>query len=75
LTAQSILGGISIDGFSAITVKSAGIATGSQVYSIGLVGVPFGVPEPAVWAMMLGGFGLAGAAIRRRRLAMNFVTA
>jgi len=25
--------------------------------------------------MMLGGFGLAGAAIRRRRLAMNFVTA
>jgi len=75
LTALSILGGISIDGFSAITVKSAGVATGSQVYSIGLVGVPFGVPEPAVWAMMLGGFGLAGAAIRRRRLAMNFVTA
>lgn len=24
------------------------------------------VPEPATWAMMLGGFGLAGAAIRRR---------
>lgn len=26
-----------------------------------------GVPEPASWAMMLGGFGLAGGAIRRRR--------
>ena len=75
LTAQSILGGISVDGFSAITVKSAGVANGSQVYSIGLVGVPFGVPEPAVWAFMLGGFGLAGASIRRRRRAMPFVTA
>ena len=26
-----------------------------------------GVPEPASWALMLGGFGLAGAAIRTRR--------
>lgn len=26
-----------------------------------------GVPEPASWALMIGGFGLAGAAIRRRR--------
>jgi hypothetical protein len=26
-----------------------------------------GVPEPATWAMMIGGFGLAGAAMRRRK--------
>ena len=26
-----------------------------------------GVPEPASWAMMIGGFALAGAALRRRR--------
>ena len=26
-----------------------------------------GVPEPATWALMLGGFGLAGAALRSRR--------
>jgi len=26
-----------------------------------------GVPEPTTWALMIGGFGLAGAALRRRR--------
>jgi hypothetical protein len=36
------------------------------------VGNP-GVPEPATWAMMLGGFGLMGAAVRRRqRAAVSF---
>jgi hypothetical protein len=28
-----------------------------------------GVPEPGVWVLMIGGFSLAGAALRRRRLA------
>ncbi|OAN58106.1 hypothetical protein A7X12_06220 [Sphingomonas sp. TDK1] len=31
------------------------------------VGATSGVPEPAAWAMMIGGFGLAGGALRRRR--------
>ena len=31
-----------------------------------------GVPEPATWAMMLGGFGLAGAAMRRSRAKVSF---
>lgn len=30
---------------------------------------PSAVPEPATWAMMITGFGLAGAALRRRRAA------
>lgn len=29
------------------------------------------VPEPSAWALMLGGFGLAGAALRRRRTAVT----
>ena len=33
------------------------------------VAAPAGVPEPATWTMMIGGFGAAGAATRRRRLA------
>ena len=30
------------------------------------------VPEPATWAMMIGGFALAGAMMRRRRAATSF---
>lgn len=35
--------------------------------SVTLSSAPGGVPEPATWAMMVGGFGLMGAAMRRRR--------
>jgi len=34
------------------------------------IGAAGGVPEPATWALMLSGFGLAGAALRRRRVAV-----
>ncbi len=30
------------------------------------------VPEPATWAMMIGGFALAGAAMRRRNTVLRF---
>ena len=41
---------------------------------IGIAGIapPQGVPEPATWAMMIGGFGLAGAAMRRRATKVSF---
>jgi len=41
-------------------------------YDGGTVPPPPGVPEPASWAMMIGGFALAGATLRRRRLAVSF---
>jgi len=30
------------------------------------------VPEPAAWSLMLGGFGMIGGALRRRRLSLRF---
>jgi len=36
------------------------------------LGTRYGVPEPATWAMMLAGFGLAGAALRRRSYRFAF---
>jgi hypothetical protein len=36
--------------------------------SLGVTSIrPGGVPEPAAWALMISGFGLAGASLRRRR--------
>jgi len=31
-----------------------------------------GVPEPASWAMMIGGLAMAGGVMRRRQLAVRF---
>jgi hypothetical protein len=42
---------------------------GSNASSFQIIGTSDspGVPEPTTWALMLGGFGVAGAALRRRR--------
>lgn len=47
------------------------LVTGGQLFGVALageitVGNPGGVPEPASWAMLLAGFGLVGAVMRRR---------
>lgn len=44
-----------------------GFSRGNGSYGGQGVFVPSGVPEPAAWAMLIGGFGLAGAAMRRTR--------
>lgn len=41
----------------------------APVYSNGVIGVLSAVPEPGTWALLLTGFGLSGAALRRRRAA------
>ena len=33
------------------------------------------VPEPATWSLMIGGFGLLGAAMRRRRVSVSYANA
>ena len=40
--------------------------------TLGIEGVAPGIPEPASWAMMLGGFGAVGGAMRYRRKAVTF---
>lgn len=54
------------------TIRLVGSGTGSYGGSVSFApldggGNPVPIPEPATWAMMLGGFGLLGAAVRRRR--------
>jgi len=48
--------------------------SGAQInlHTLALDGTMAAVPEPATWAMMIGGFALAGAAMRRRRTAIRF---
>jgi choice-of-anchor A domain-containing protein len=57
------------------SVAVAGFNQGGEVHQFAFASAlpgAFGsaTPEPASWAMMLAGFGLAGAALRRRRIAV-----
>lgn len=46
---------------------SDGLSTGLRVFDNPGGGGGPAIPEPSTWALMIGGFGLAGAALRRRR--------
>ncbi|WP_293677320.1 PEPxxWA-CTERM sorting domain-containing protein [uncultured Phenylobacterium sp.] len=71
--ARSIFSGLGADTFAAVTVKNnpdnTPGGTGTPIFDQGFVTVPLAtaVPEPATWAMMVLGFGGAGALIRSRR--------
>ncbi|MFD1611160.1 PEPxxWA-CTERM sorting domain-containing protein [Sphingomonas tabacisoli] len=74
LGARSTFGGTAFDAFFAQTTKNTPPAEAMTVsYQVGTVRVPAGVPEPASWAMMLGGFGLLGAVARRRNAAAHVI--
>ncbi len=61
--------------FTSITFLSDPVETGiGDLRQLRLGGVG-AVPEPASWAMLIAGFGLVGAAARRRRLARRAVLA
>jgi hypothetical protein len=71
LGADSTFSGQTLDAFFTMTTKNNpdGVPGGSNtaVFTLGQVTVPMSaVPEPATWAMLMGGFGLLGAATRRR---------
>lgn len=51
-------------------VSDFGAPTAFRVDDLaGTAGLVSGIPEPATWAMLIGGFGLVGGMIRRRALA------
>ena len=57
---------LSFDGIHPTTQVDDALAR----YVDGLIGVPLaagGVPEPATWSLLIAGFGLVGAAVRRSR--------
>ena len=54
------------------TAHSFVIAGGEGAFGIDDINLNRAVPEPASWALMLGGFGLVGGAMRRRKTAVRF---
>ena len=73
LTARSIYSATTLDGYAAVTTTNNGAATGQLAYNTGLVAVPdsggggTAVPEPATWALMIAGLGIAGSMLRGQR--------
>ncbi|WP_253717404.1 PEPxxWA-CTERM sorting domain-containing protein [Sphingomonas sp. AP4-R1] len=68
----SFFGVQSTEAFTSVTFRGIVPANSSTYESVGIDNVLFGgapaaVPEPASWAMFIGGFGLIGGALRRRR--------
>jgi hypothetical protein len=75
----TVLGNVRAQFFANLT-RSDGIRIqfGPDSFNVGIDNISFDVsrtnggpgpiPEPATWALMIGGFGLAGAMLRRRRM-------
>jgi hypothetical protein len=69
-------GGFDFTGTGHDTIRLAATVQGNGgVFfdSVAVTGPSGAVPEPAAWALMIGGFGLTGAALRRRRTAVAAV--
>lgn len=67
LGARSTFNLTTIDAFFTVTTKNNPVTDeNTAVFTLGRLQVPSAIPEPATWAMMVGGFGVAGMAMRRR---------
>ena len=66
LGADGILSLEFFEGFDDSSVSPDGIWNGTLTVQYEADAIP-GIPEPTTWAMMIGGFGLVGGALRSRR--------
>ena len=53
------------------TLVAGSFTQGGEVHMKNFGGLIPGIPEPASWALMIMGFGGAGAVLRRRRVLAN----
>ena len=64
-----------VDGLYSVRLDVAGLAGGAKTLTalaqVGAGATP-AVPEPATWGLMIAGFGLVGASMRRRSTAVRF---
>ncbi|MET0307171.1 MAG: PEPxxWA-CTERM sorting domain-containing protein [Sphingomonas sp.] len=59
-------------GPASLTFEFRGLGVTAADFAVDRVYAVAAVPEPAAWGMMIGGFGLAGAAMRRRRVRVAY---
>jgi len=71
---MGVVKGLDLAAFDAMGWNLSTTATADYAHSTSAIYAELSgsVPEPASWALMLGGFGLIGAAMRRRRTAVSF---
>lgn len=63
----NLLAGVSYFAVASAFDNGIGGAYELTISGPGAISLSSAVPEPATWAMMIAGFGLAGSALRRRR--------
>ncbi|HEV2651244.1 MAG TPA: PEPxxWA-CTERM sorting domain-containing protein [Rhizomicrobium sp.] len=63
---QGIIAAVSGETIKSVTLFNSGGFKEAKQFEFNLVGQTGGIPEPAVWLMMIAGFGLVGAAMRSR---------
>ena len=62
-------------GSTNLTLQFRGLGVTAADFAVDRLYAVAAVPEPATWGMMILGFGLAGATMRRRRTAVRFAAA